>query len=139
MEKKARTRPTYPAKALDQIQSLLPNPASAITDLAAGTGIMTKMLIERGYTNVTAVEPAQAMREKLSSLLPNVPSLKGTSWEIPVESQSQEAVIVAQAFHWFADISSLQEIHRVLKPNGYIILIWNMESPRSPWVRKLRK
>ncbi|KAI8139196.1 S-adenosyl-L-methionine-dependent methyltransferase [Fennellomyces sp. T-0311] len=134
----ARTRPTYPTEALDQFRSLLPNLDAPVVDLAAGTGIMTKLLVARGYTNVTAVEPAEAMREKFSALLPNVPILKGTSWDIPVAPQSQDAVIVAQAFHWFADVPSLREIHRVLKPNGYIILIWNMESPRSAWVRGLR-
>lgn len=96
---------------------------------------MTKLLFERGYS-VTAVEPVDAMRAKIS--LPNVTCLSGTSWSIPVPSQSQDIVMLAQCFHWFDDIQSLVEIHRVLKPGGLLVLIWNMESKRSPWVAKLR-
>lgn len=107
-------------------------------DLAAGTGIMTKLLVEAGYS-VTAVEPVENMRAKLKSILPETPALDGTSWNIPVDSESQDAVIIAQAFHWFDDIQSLKEIHRVLKPGGKLVLIWNMESKRSAWVGKLRE
>ncbi|KAI9266717.1 S-adenosyl-L-methionine-dependent methyltransferase [Phascolomyces articulosus] len=134
----ARTRPRYPKAALDKIQKLIPNLNASILDLAAGTGILTQLLVDRGYTNVTAVEPVDGMLEKLISLLPEVAAKKGTSWEIPLPSQTQDAVIVAQAWHWFADLNSLKEIHRVLKPNGYFVLLWNMESPRSLWVQGLR-
>ncbi|KAI8139195.1 S-adenosyl-L-methionine-dependent methyltransferase [Fennellomyces sp. T-0311] len=136
----AQLRPTYPKEAISWIQLLVPsdNKTTCVLDLAAGTGIMTKLLAEN-YDNVTAVEPVDAMREKLLSVAPKVTVLKGTSWDIPVASQSQEAIVVAQAFHWFADLNGLREIHRVLKPGGYLILIWNLESKeRSAWVRKLR-
>ncbi|KAI9266716.1 S-adenosyl-L-methionine-dependent methyltransferase [Phascolomyces articulosus] len=134
----AQTRPRYPKAALDKIQKLIPNLNASILDLAAGTGILTQLLVDRGYTNVTAVEPVDGMLEKLISLLPEVAAKKGTSWEIPLPSQSQDVVFVAQAWHWFADLNSLKEIHRVLKPNGYFVLLWNMESPRSLWVQGLR-
>ncbi|KAI7857292.1 S-adenosyl-L-methionine-dependent methyltransferase, partial [Circinella umbellata] len=125
--------------ALDQIQTLVPDLNASICDLAAGTGILTQLLVEDcGYKNVTAVEPVNAMREKLSSILPEVTTKKGTSWEIPLPSESQDVVIVAQAWHWFADLQSLREIYRILKPNGHFILIWNLESPRSRWVQGLR-
>ena len=119
---------------------MVPDLNADICDLAAGTGILTQLLVEDcGYKNVTAIEPVNAMRDKLSSVLPEVTAKKGTSWEIPLPSESQDAVIVAQAWHWFADIQSLREIYRVLKPNGHFILIWNLESPRSRWVQGLRK
>lgn len=133
----AKARPSYPKEAICFLKTLLPTPSSVL-DLGAGTGIMTKLLVEEGYT-VTAVDPVDAMREKLSESLPNVTCLKGTAWSIPVESQSQDAVMLAQCFHWFDDIESLKEIHRVLKPGGLVVLIWNMESKeRSEWVAKLR-
>lgn len=140
----AKARPSYPKEAIrflsKELLPLLPTTTTttSILDLGAGTGIMTKLLVEEGYT-VTAVEPVDAMREKLSESLPNVTCLKGTAWSIPVESQSQDAVMLAQCFHWFDDIESLKEIHRVLKPGGLVVLIWNMESKeRSEWVAKLR-
>lgn len=137
----AKSRPSYPAAALDHIKSLVPDTENAkVLDLAAGTGIMTMLLDKVGYKHITAVEPTENMREKLHSLLPHVPVFNGTSWSIPVQDQSQDMVVVAQAFHWFDDVASLKEIHRVLKSNGYLVLIWNMESSeRSKWVRLLKE
>ncbi|CEI86247.1 hypothetical protein RMCBS344292_00690 [Rhizopus microsporus] len=135
-----KARPSYPSAALDVICSLFSNPLSSkkILDLGAGTGIMTKLLVERGF-DVTAVEPVDGMREKLSQELPEVTALEGNSYSIPVKSESQDAVVLAQCFHWFDNIKSLQEIHRVLKPGGYLFLIWNMESrERCEWLAKLR-
>ena len=101
---------------------------------------MTKLLIEIEHVKVTAVEPVDNMRLKLESSVPQAHSLKGTSWSIPVASSSQDMVVLAQCFHWFDDLKSLQEIHRVLKPKGVLVLIWNMESQeRSSWVAAMRK
>ncbi|KAG0166852.1 hypothetical protein DFQ28_006729 [Apophysomyces sp. BC1034] len=133
----ANARPSYPAAALQRIKEIIPQEAHVL-DLAAGTGIMTQLLVPLGY-QVTAVEPADNMRNKLKELLPEVPCFKGTAQNIPVPSESQDAVVIAQAFHWFDDIESLNEIHRVLKPQGHLILIWNTESPRSIWTAKLRQ
>lgn len=138
---KVKARPSYPSAALNVICSLFSNPLSSkkILDLGAGTGIMTKLLVERGF-DVTAVEPVDGMREKLSQELPEVTALEGNSYSIPVTSESQDAVVLAQCFHWFDNVKSLQEIHRVLKPGGYLFLIWNMESrERCEWLGKLRE
>ncbi|KAL3686898.1 hypothetical protein R1sor_013207 [Riccia sorocarpa] len=56
------------------------------------------------------------MRETFAAILPDIPILDGTASSIPPESASQDVVIVAQTFHWFAQIETLREIHRVLKP-----------------------
>lgn len=123
---------------MNRIQEILPK-KSAVIDLAAGTGLMTKALVAKGF-DVTAVEPVENMRNKLKEVVPGVPCLEGTSWNIPVENESQQAIVVAQAFHWFDDVKTLEEFHRVLKPGGYGILAWNLESgDRSEWVAKLRK
>ncbi|KAK4521421.1 uncharacterized protein ATC70_012036 [Mucor velutinosus] len=133
----AQTRPSYPEAMLNRIQEMLPEKTSII-DLAAGTGLMTKALVAKGF-NVTAVEPVEGMRTKLMEVVPGVPCIEGTSWNIPVENESQSAVVVAQAFHWFDDIKTLEEMHRVLKPGGFGILAWNLESgDRSEWVANLR-
>lgn len=133
----AQFRPSYPSSALDKIRSIVRSGAQVL-DLAAGTGIMSQLLAAAGY-KVIAVEPVDPMREKLKSLYPEIPALKGTSYEIPLPSASQDAVVVAQAFHWFDNLESLREIHRVLKPDGHLLLIWNMESKRRMWVDKIRR
>lgn len=108
-------------------------------DIGAGTGIMTRLLDTEGF-KVTAVEPVEGMRDQLRVSLPNVTTLNGTSWSFPVESSSQDAIVLAQCFHWFDDITSLQEMHRVLKPDGHLFMIWNTEArDRSEWIAKLAK
>ncbi|KAL0581474.1 hypothetical protein ABG067_008450, partial [Albugo candida] len=100
---------------------------------------MTRLLVREGY-QVTAVDPVKGMRKKLSEALPTVPCLEGNSWSIPLHTHSQDAVMLAQCFHWFDDEQSLSEIHRVLKPGGILFLIWNMESQeRSEWVKRIRE
>ncbi|CAO3612738.1 unnamed protein product [Mucor fragilis] len=138
----AKARPSYPAEAIAFISSLMAGHQKPpkVLDLGAGTGIMTKLLVEQCGFQVTAVEPVDNMRLKLESVVPQATSVKGTAWSIPVQDASQDMVMLAQCFHWFDDIKSLKEIHRVLKPGGLIILIWNMESrERSEWVAKLRE
>lgn len=139
----AKARPKYPQEAIEFIRSLVPSSFQApyaLLDLGAGTGIMTQLLFDQGIYNITAVEPVDNMRAKIESNLPKVTTLKGTAWSIPVPSESQDIVMLAQCFHWFDDIKSLKEIYRVLKPGGLVILIWNMESKeRSTWVAKLRE
>jgi SAM-dependent methyltransferase len=99
---------------------------------------MTQLLHKKGY-KVIAVEPVDTMRQKISDSLPSVTTFKGTSWSIPAPDNSFDLIMLAQCFHWFDDIQSLKEIHRVLQPGGIIVLIWNMESKeRSEWVSRLR-
>ncbi|KAG2189289.1 hypothetical protein INT44_004431 [Umbelopsis vinacea] len=137
----AKARPSYPAAALQCLQAelkLIPA-ETKILDLAAGTGKFTELLVKDGY-QVTAVEPVAEMRAKITEKLPTVKAVEGTSWNIPVENDSQHVVVIAQAFHWFDDIETLRECRRVLKSNGYIVFIWNMESQeRCQWIAKLRQ
>lgn len=137
----AKARPSYPITALQSLRSelnLVPA-ETKVLDLAAGTGKFTELLVKEGY-QVTAVEPVAEMRAKITENLPSVKAMEGTSWNIPVESESQDVVVIAQAFHWFDDVETLRECRRVLKPTGRLAFIWNMESQeRSKWVAKLRE
>jgi ubiquinone/menaquinone biosynthesis C-methylase UbiE len=65
------------------------------------------------------------MRETHKKGQPNVDIRAGTAYELPVEDASVDAVICAQAFHWFANAEALKEFARVLKPGGSLGLIWN--------------
>jgi SAM-dependent methyltransferase len=104
-----------------------------VLDLGAGTGKFTRSLIATGAT-VIAVEPVDGMREKLVAALPTVQALPGTAEAIPLPDASVDAVVCAQAFHWFATKAALVEISRVLKAGGKLGLIWNMRDEANPWV-----
>ncbi len=43
-------------------------------------------------------------------------------------------MICAQAFHWFSTQAALAEIHRVLKPDGRLGLVWNVRDESVDWV-----
>lgn len=132
-----RGRPEYPQDAVNFLISKAGiSSASTVVDLGAGTGKFTKLLLPI-KANLIAVEPVEGMRKTFSTLLPNVKILAGTAEAIPLEKQSVDAVLVAQAFHWFNGPDALKEIHRVLKPNGKIGLIWNARDESIDWVKRL--
>jgi SAM-dependent methyltransferase len=132
-----RGRPDFPPAALDWLRADLGlRPGMTAVDLGAGTGKFTRPLLATG-TTVIAVEPVAAMRERLVRDLPNVTALAGQAQRMPLADESVDAVVCAQAFHWFATTESLAEIRRVLKPGGALGLIWNIRDESVEWVRKL--
>jgi len=122
----ARTRPGYPDDALDWVEARAGLGAcSDVLDLAAGTGKLTVSLVVRGY-RVVAVEPIAGMRAELERALPDVVLLEGTAERIPLANSSFDAVLVGQAFHWFEPYAALDEVARVLRPGGRLVLLWNL-------------
>lgn len=128
-----RGRPSYPPEAIDW---LLPAAASDVLDLGAGTGKLTTRLVERGL-NVIAVDPIPEMLELLTNSLPDTPALLGTAEEIPLADNSVDAVLVAQAWHWFDPERAAAEVSRVLRPGGRLGLVWNTRDERMGWVKDL--
>src|SRR5262249_8570053 len=69
--------------------------------------------------------------------LPDTPALLGTAEDIPLPDDSVDAVLVAQAWHWFDPERAIKEVARVLRPGGRLGLIWNTQDERLGWVRDL--
>jgi SAM-dependent methyltransferase len=128
-----RGRPSYPPEAIDW---LLPAGVRKVLDLGAGTGKLTTRLVERGL-DVVAVDPIPDMLELLRASLPNTVALEGTAEEIPLEDNSVDAVLVAQAWHWVDPERAIPEVTRVLRPGGRLGLVWNTRDERLGWVREL--
>jgi SAM-dependent methyltransferase len=128
-----RGRPSYPPEAIDW---LLPATARDVLDLGAGTGKLTTRLVERGLS-VVAVDPIPEMLEVLSNSLPATPALLGTAEDIPLPDDSVDAVLVAQAWHWFDPTRAIPELARVLRAGGRLGLVWNTRDERMGWVRDL--
>jgi SAM-dependent methyltransferase len=135
-----QTRPTYPPAVLDA----LPLDAdAAVLDLGAGTGKLTRVLVER-YRDVTAVEPLANMRAMLEQVVPGARALPGSAERIPLDDGSVDGVFAAQAFHWFDKPVALPEIARVLRPGGVFAIVWNegnddLPDPRPPeFVREVK-
>jgi SAM-dependent methyltransferase len=125
-----RARPGYPAEA---VRWLVPEGATRVLDLAAGTGKLTQALLALGV-DVVAVEPDDAMRAQLEDAAPGALALPGRADDIPLEDGAVDAVLVAQAWHWFDPTTALPEIARVLRPGGRLAVVWNVRDHRVPWV-----
>jgi SAM-dependent methyltransferase len=132
-----RARPSYPTEAVDWIaQRAALAPGATVVDVGAGTGKLTRLLVPTG-ARVIAVEPLAEMRAKLEQVVPGIEPLAGTAEEMPLPDGSADAVVVAQAFHWFDADRALPELHRVLREDGILALIWNSRDPDDPLQREL--
>jgi SAM-dependent methyltransferase len=128
VENYVRYRPGYPPEALQALRAecgLMPS--HAIADIASGTGIWTRMLLENG-NRVYGVEPNAEMRQAGEGLLAGIPgfvSVAGTAEATTLEDHSMDFVTAAQAAHWFDRAASREEFARILKPGGWLFLLWN--------------
>ncbi|HKP68473.1 MAG TPA: class I SAM-dependent methyltransferase [Pyrinomonadaceae bacterium] len=132
-------RPGYPPEVLDLFKREMGlTRESILADIGSGTGLSTKSFLENGNT-VYGVEPNQAMREAAEEFLrdfPNFISHDGTAEDTRLEDDSVDFITAAQAFHWFDPETTRTEFKRILKPGGYIALIWNeRQLDTTPFLR----
>ena len=133
----AEHRPDYAEAAVRWVLE----PVSArrplrVVDIGAGTGKLTAMLARLG-ADVTAVEPDRQMLAELRRAMPEVRSVPGSAEEVPLPDASVDAVLAAQAMHWFDMNRAMPEIARVLTPGGVIAGLWNVDDDRVGWVAEL--
>lgn len=121
-------RPGYPAEVLGLFRTEMAlTQGSVIADIGSGTGLSAKLFLENG-NRVYGVEPNAAMREAAEDYLKeftNFISHDGTAENTNLNDDSIDFVIAAQAFHWFNAERAREEFQRVLKPAGFVALIWN--------------
>jgi SAM-dependent methyltransferase len=130
-----RVRPSYPVEAA---RWLLGDAPLRVVDLAAGTGIFTRLLLSLGH-EVVAVEPDESMLALLSSRTPGVEAFVGGAESIPLPSGSTDAVVAAQAHWWFDASRASDEIARVLRPGGVFGAVWNGPDVRVPWAAEFQR
>ena len=128
-------RPSYPQQLIDCLidQATLSGNAQ-IADIGAGTGIFSKLLLDQGFA-VTAVEPDAKMLAAATAQLSGnsrFSYLNNNAEQTGLADQSVDLICAAQAFHWFNTAQSKQEFKRILKPDGYLALIWNQRSMHQP-------
>jgi ubiquinone/menaquinone biosynthesis C-methylase UbiE len=139
VENYVRYRPGYPPEVLDLLRSECGlRPSRIIADIASGTGVFTRLLLENG-NSVFAVEPNAEMREMGLHQLntyDRLVSVAGTAEETPLRSASVDFVTAAQAAHWFNLPRARAEFTRILRPEGWCVLIWNERRTAStPFLR----
>lgn len=123
-----RYRPTYPRQLLTDLraQGAL-SPSSIIADIGSGTGLLTQLFLEAGHA-VFGVEPNPEMRQAGESQLDSFnqfTSINGTAESTTLADQSIDLIVAGQAFHWFDPPRARAEFARILRPGGWVSLIWN--------------
>ncbi len=126
-----RSGPT--SEALD---FLLPEGATDVLEIGAGTGILTRLLAQR-VPHVTAVEPDDRMRAVLAASEPAVEAVQGQAEEIPAADSTYDVVIAQSAWHWVDEARAVPEVARVLRPGGRLALAWTGTDRSVDWMRSL--
>jgi ubiquinone/menaquinone biosynthesis C-methylase UbiE len=132
----AKYRPHYPQSVFDMLRDELGvGLGTTVADVGSGTGISTKPLLDLGCT-VYAVEPNAAMRgaaERWLGAIPSFKSVEGTAERTTLSDRSVDAIVSAQAFHWFDPETARREFARILKPAGWVVLLWNDRVAQGPF------
>jgi SAM-dependent methyltransferase len=132
-------RPAYPAALVDAIARLAGRSGGRIGDLGAGIGHLALPLAARGF-DVAAVEPAQAMLERLRAAAAQrglaLRTFHAAAESLPLPSASLELVVVADALHFLDAELTAREIARVLVPRGALALV-TCELAPTPFMRAL--
>ena len=124
-------RPDYPLGVVEVLRTHGVTPGAVVIDLGSGTGAMSRLLAGNGY-RVVAVEPNAAMRGV--ALLGGAGGVAALAEVLPFDDHCVDAVVVAQALHWFDPEPSTRSIWQVLRPRtGVLVGVWNERRVRTPF------
>jgi SAM-dependent methyltransferase len=128
VENYIRYRPGYPPEILDCLRSECGlTGQSAIADIGAGTGKLAELFLENG-NRVFGVEPNKEMREAGERILKQYPRFTGVGGRAEATSLPDccaDFVTAGQSFHWFDHGACRAEFLRILKPDGWVVIVWN--------------
>ncbi len=135
-----RYRPSYPAGVVEcLVREFGLRTGHRVADVGAGSGIFTELLLKNGNT-VHAVEPNREMRRAAQAALATFPgfvSVSGSAEATTLPDASVDWVTAAQAFHWFDVPKARDEARRILRPPGYVALVWNNRlEEATPFLRE---
>lgn len=129
-----RFRPGYPQELIGILEKEAGcSTRSVLADIGSGTGISARMFLEYGCA-VYAVEPNDEMRKAAELQLREYPrfhSVAGKAEATTLDNQSVDIVVAAQAFHWFDRPAARREFERILRPDGWVLLMWNTRRIQS--------
>ena len=124
----SRYRPHYPEGVLDFLRSQCHlSPAHTVADIGSGTGFLSELFLKNG-NQVFGVEPNQEMRqagEEYLAAYPGFASINGSAEATTLPDSCADFVSVGQAFHWFKTAPTRSEFARILRPDGWVAIVWN--------------
>jgi SAM-dependent methyltransferase len=129
-----RYRPGPPVAVVDWF---LPSHVGRVVDLGAGTGALSRLLIDRA-DEVVAVEPDDRMRFVLEAEVPGVRAIAGRGESIPLPDRCADAVLASSSWHWVDPIPTLDEVGRILVPGGILGAVWSGPDPEGTFMVQAR-
>jgi len=137
VENYVKYRPGYPFEIVEFLQKTCQFDAGHIVaDIASGTGFLAEIFLRHG-NHVIGIEPNKDMRAAGQYYLKsysNFTSMDATAEATGLDDQSVDLITAGQAFHWFDPEKSQQEFARILKPDGWVVLAWNMGKQNIPFM-----
>ena len=133
-----RYRPGYPPEVLDVLRKECDlRPGHVIADIGSGTGFLSELFLKNGNA-VFGVEPNREMREAgelhLQSYRGFV-SVEGSAEATTLPEACADFVAAGQAFHWFEPEKTRAEFRRILRPQGWVVALWNFREMETPFAR----
>ena len=134
----AKYRPSYPEAVIDFLQQTIGLQKEwTIADIGSGTGIFSELLLRYGY-KVWGIEPNKEMREDAEKTLAGhkkYTSINGKAEQTFLTGNSIDLITVAQAFHWIDRLAAKEEFRRILKPKGFIAMLWNIRLTHTAFLK----
>ena len=123
-----RFRPRYPTALLDLLRTEMNlRPDHVMADVGSGTGFLSELFLAAGH-HVIGIEPNAEMRtagEQALAKWKAFTSIAGTAEATTLAAQTADFVVAGQAFHWFKPDEARREFQRILRPSGWVVLVWN--------------
>lgn len=126
-----------PGPSPQAVEWLLPNHVGRVVDLGAGTGALTRLLVDKA-DEVVAVEPDDRMRAVLADEIPGVQAVSGRGESIPLSDGSADAVLASSSWHWMDPVPTLNEVGRVLVAGGTLGVLWSGPDPEGRFLVQAR-
>lgn len=135
-----KSRPGYPIPLFDFLKAQLPLCGGrVIADIGSGTGFFADFFLQRGL-RVFAVEPDDNMRIRAGARLVHYPGLqhiRGTAESTTLPGNSIDIITVAQALHLFDIDNARKEFARIVRQDGFVVVVWNARLLSSPFACEL--
>jgi SAM-dependent methyltransferase len=139
VENYVKYRPSYPKEIIAFLEKIyVLSRDKRIADIGSGTGIFSELFLHSGY-NVIGIEPNEHMRRSAEIKLANCPGFTSRNHraeQTGLKSHSVDLITVAQAFHWMEPVQTKKEFLRILKPEGHIVLAWNLRLNHSAFLQE---
>lgn len=123
-------RPPYPIWMFDALVSQKAVFVGAATlEIGAGNGLATGQLVQCGVSPLTLLEPDERFAPLLWSIVKNTREVRILHESFEAASfapSSFDLVVSATAFHWLDATTRVQKLANIVRPNGYVALLWNV-------------